>query len=426
MRTTLSPHISPSAEPRTRWDVVIVGGGVIGLSCALRLQASGRRCLLVDRGDPRIAASHGNAGHIATEQVAPLASWTTIRSAWRRRFAAGGPVDVPAPWAIRGWLWRFLQAASPGKERAGTEAMRGLLATAMQDWRRLVVDIGAPELLGEAGHHVVWESAATARRGRAAWRSADIGTVEVSTMPDAVREDIARGLSSALVDGLVFRGSGQIRDLERLRGSLLSAFLAAGGATMSNRIGGIRIDGERAQVLLADGVGLAANGVLVAAGAGSAELMTSLGHPTPLVHERGYHVHWTDHDWPAERPPLVFEDRSAILTRFDNGLRLAGFVEFVPPGRPPDPRKWARLRAHAQALGLPVRGEGDAWVGSRPTLPDYLPAIGRSRRVSNLYYAFGHQHLGLTLAATTAERVRQLFDDPMHPGLGAFAIERFD
>src|SRR3546814_13555454 len=104
-------------------------------------------------------------------------------------------------------------------------------------------------------------------------------------------------------------------------------------------------------------------------------------------------------------PPVVFEDRSMIVTRFRSGLRAAGFVEFGRAESPSDARKWARLRAHVQALGLPFRLPGEPWMGARPTLPDYLPAIGRARHAGNLFHAFGHQHLGLPLATITGAAV---------------------
>ena len=90
-----------------------------------------------------------------------------------------------------------------------------------------------------------------------------------------------------------------------------------------------------------------------------------------------------------------------IVTPFRSGLRAASFVEFARADSPADPRKWARLRSHVAELGLPFREPCSEWFGARPTLPDYLPALGRSRRAANLLYAFGHQHLGLTLAAIT-------------------------
>jgi len=97
-----------------------------------------------------------------------------------------------------------------------------------------------------------------------------------------------------------------------------------------------------------------------------------------------------------------------IVTPFRSGLRAASFVEFARAESPPDPRKWERLRRHAAELGLPLREPYSEWFGARPTLPDYLPALGRSRRTANLLYAFGHQHLGLTLAAVTGELIAAL------------------
>ncbi|PZU60880.1 MAG: hypothetical protein DI547_00020 [Sphingobium sp.] len=100
--------------------------------------------------------------------------------------------------------------------------------------------------------------------------------------------------------------------------------------------------------------------------------------------------------------PMV---RGAALV---SGIRAASFTEFGLPSSPPDPRKWEKLHGHLRELGLDLGEPVSRWMGARPTLPDYLPAIGISRRADNVIYAFGHQHLGLTLAATTGEIVSQL------------------
>jgi D-amino-acid dehydrogenase len=123
---------------------------------------------------------------------------------------------------------------------------------------------------------------------------------------------------------------------------------------------------------------------------------------------------------------VVFEDRSMILTRFAGGLRAASFVEYAGVDTPPDPRKWARLREHVEQLGILVHGEPAPWFGARPTLPDYLPALGRSGRFDNLAYAFGHQHLGLTLAAISGELLADLCAGRSGAvASAAFDLERF-
>ena len=393
--------------PATSASALIIGGGVVGRACALALQRDGWRTTLVDPESAEMPPSWGNAGHIATEQVEPLASWATLRSAPRRWHAFGGPLDLRQPLRQLPWLARYLRACAPARFEAGRRALRGLLAEALPAWRRLAQSIDAPALLQEHGHWVCWESDAGARRGRASWRGADIGTARFAELADARRDALQARLSVPLAGGIAFADTAQVADLPALAQALATAFARAGGLYRRARVRTLGREGRRVHALTDGDERLDADLVLVCAGVRSRALMAGLGVHAPLIAERGYHLQWAAHDWP-DLPPVVFEDRSMILTRFAGGLRAAGFVEYAGLDTPPDPRKWARLHRHVRELGIPVRGEPTRWFGPRPTLPDYLPALGRSARFDNLAYAFGHQHLGLTLAAVSGELLADL------------------
>jgi D-amino-acid dehydrogenase len=360
--------------------------------------------------------------------VEPLASRATIRSMPRRLFWRGGALSLPLR-DMRAWLpfgIRLLVAARPAPFAAGCTALTRVLGDAMEAWRRLLDRIGARELLLEDGHFIVWESEASAREGRALWEAAKTGK---ATLRDATPEELSRlaKLTAIPIAGAVrFSGSGQIADLGALADALTSAFAEAGGTRIEQGIERIDKKDGRAAAVAADGARHEASAIVVTAGAASRALLEPIGHVVPLIAERGYHIQSAETDWPMGTPPVVFEDRSMIVTRFRSGLRAASFVEFGRLGRPGDPRKWARLRSHVAALGMSFRLPGREWMGARPTLPDYLPAIGRSRRAENLFYAFGHQHLGLTLAATTAEAVRALVAGERPPfDTTPFDIDRF-
>jgi D-amino-acid dehydrogenase len=351
-----------------------------------------------------LAAAWGNAGHIATEQVAPLASRAMLRSAPRRLFAFGGPLALRRPLALAPWLRHFLRATAPDRFAAGQRALSALMSDALPAWRRLAALLGQSQLIDEGGHWVCWESDRSALAGAKAWRSTEIGTTtcaalasnQIDRLPAAVRGQVAAGLA--------FAGTAQITDLAGLRQALGEAFEAGGGIRRHAPVQSLRLRDGRVQAVDADGEAFVAEQILLCAGARSAGLLGGLGRPVPLAAERGYHLQWREHDWP-ELPPVVFEDRSVILTRFDGGLRLCGFLEFAAVDDPPDRRKWKRLEQHARELKLPVHGSPTRWHGARPTLPDYLPAIGRWPAARNLVCAFGHQHLGLTLAAVSAEQL---------------------
>jgi D-amino-acid dehydrogenase len=400
---------------------IVIGNGVVGLNVAIALQRRGTRVTIVAPDAPWRGASWGNAGHLAVEQVEPLASLATVRSVPARLFSRGGALALP-PRAVATWLpfaLRMLRASLPARFARGKAALTAALATAIPAWRRVLEEAGAAELLRVDGHYMVWETPGSAARGRAAWQAADTGT---ATVRDASAAEVARlqALTQVPIAGAIrFEGSGQIADTGMLGEALATLFVAAGGTMVHGRARGIADRGDGARVTLDDGRTLDARVAVVAAGAASAALVAPLRLRAPLIAERGYHVEGAPGDWPADMPPVVFEDRSMIVTRFAGRLRAASIVEFATLDTPPDPRKWARLRAHVAALGLSLREPTEPWIGARPTLPDYLPAIGRRGAVA---YAFGHQHLGLTLSATTGEALAAL----LHGQVPAFDLAPFD
>ena len=407
---------------------IVVGGGLVGLACAINLQARGVQTSLVDPAGPQRPASWGNAGHIAVEQVEPLASMATVKSFPRRLFWRGGALGLPLR-DIAAWLpfsLRLLAAARPSRFRAGKAALSAVLAEAIPAWRRLLGAAESRHLMVEDGHYIVWESEASAARGRAAWMGADTGPASCRDVTDAEMESLTGVIGFRPAGAIRFEGSGQITDLGVLAETLERHFEALGGRRVRGSVKLLRRGSKTISVVTDTNETLVAETVVVAAGAASGELMAPLGFKVPIIAERGYHIQTPNTQWPEGMPPVVFEDRSMIVTRFRSGLRAASFVEFGRLKSPPDPRKWARLKAHVRALGLSFGEPVSEWTGARPTLPDYLPAIGRADSFPGLYYAFGHQHLGLTLAAVTGEAIGALVtgETPV-VNISPFSLDRF-
>jgi D-amino-acid dehydrogenase len=132
--------------------------------------------------------------------------------------------------------------------------------------------------------------------------------------------------------------------------------------------------------------------------------LASFGVHAPLEAERGYHVELPNHA-PLIDAPILYADHSVVVTPMAARLRASSYLEFAGLGTPADPSKPLRLRAKLQHLGYRCERDGPSWMGPRPTLPDYLPGIGRADGEHALFYAVGHQHLGLTLAAVTADLI---------------------
>jgi D-amino-acid dehydrogenase len=181
--------------------------------------------------------------------------------------------------------------------------------------------------------------------------------------------------------------------------------------------GGIELDCERGFLRYDAGV--------IAAGAWSKQLAGQLGDHVLLDTERGYHLNI---DSPTEmRRPVVFPEKGFVLAPMQDGVRLTSGVELAGLDAPPDFSRIRRLLPHAQQM-LPGLSDKVTrqWMGYRPSTPDSLPVIGASPHTPHVFYAFGHQHLGLTLSAITGRLVAALVGGPAPEiDLSPYRVGRF-
>ncbi len=417
---------SRSKSPSLKSHIAVIGGGAVGAASALRLQQSGFQVTLIDPGEEEARASFGNAGQVVIDAAEPLASWGNVWSAPMRLFAFNGPldfcwrdIDLWLPWAFR-----YLKACDPARFEAGTRALGGLLERAVPTWREIAAAAGRPDLIDAAGHYQLWESDIAAAQGLKRMAATDVGPAEWRPLTEDERLRLSGRFAGRVKGGVFFENTVRLRDPGGTVRALWQGLIDAGGETVIGRVSRLAETDKGIDLTLDDGRTLNADQVLVAGGARSAALMRDLGVKASLVAERGYHLRFDDPDWPRDLPAILFEDRLIYLSSFDSGVRVTGFTEIGRPDTPSDPRKWKLLRKHLETLGVEIKGEVKQWRGNRPTLPDFLPAIGRLN--PRVLYAFGHQHIGMTLAAATAEAIGELAVSNTTPQrLAAFDIRRF-
>ncbi len=181
------------------------------------------------------------------------------------------------------------------------------------------------------------------------------------------------------------------------------------GATFRRaEVTALRPLGDGVTIEFADGTRLRAARVVVASGAWSRALTAPLGDLIPLDTERGYNTTLAPNDYDIRRH-LLYPGHGFVVTPLSTGIRIGGAVELGGLSLPPNfKRADAMLKKAAMFMpGLRTEG-GRQWMGFRPSLPDSLPAIGRSRPSPHILYAFGHGHLGLTQSAATGKLIAEL------------------
>ncbi|MCB2056225.1 MAG: FAD-dependent oxidoreductase [Geminicoccaceae bacterium] len=407
-------------------DVAVVGAGIVGVSCALFLQADGHRVTLIDRAAPGEGTSFGNAGVLSASSILPIATPGTLAR------VPSMLLDRHAPLRLRwthlprmaNWLRHFVQASRPGRVEMHAHAIRALVEPAGRAHDRLIQRCGAGDLVRSGGAFKLACDAAffdqTTRLERHFLERYDIPHAVLSG--DEVREH-EPAVSDAVVRGLHLEANRRVTSPVAYTRRMVETFLAEGGCVRREEVWGLD---------LMDGTGLVtASGrhpfdrVVIAAGAFSKKLAAEAGHRVPLDTERGYHV---EVPLPAHPPVHAMQalEHGFFMAPLEHGLRITSGVELAGLRAAPDYSIAERL---VPLAGRYVRGLEDTvrsrWLGFRPSLPDGLPVIGASRRHPQILFAFGHQHIGLTLGPITGRIVADLVAG-RDPGidLGPYAPDR--
>lgn len=408
------------------YDVAVIGGGIVGTACAVEMQRAGMRSVLIDRSGHTGGCAAGSAGVLATTFVLPLSDIAVVLRAPAMLIRRSGPLAMHPRHLphYSGWLTRFAINSLPSRQRTSIDGLKWLNSRALRAWNELLGREESTRLIRtrgmldvvRAGRSVTRLHASAARLNREGMRVDALSAAEVKELEPALGERTAGGTLHADVRHVV--------QPRAVADALVVAFTSSGGTLAVDDVTAIEPCADHLRVRGATGQ-VRARRVLIAAGWWSRELLAPLGVRVPLRAERGYHV-MARLDGPPLTRPVSFHEESFLATPLSDGLRLAGTVELAPPNAPP---RWTRADVLAD-LARPYLPSvspdlSTRWFGSRPSLPDSLPAIGALRSDPRVLYAFGHQHLGLTQAAITAQLVRDLVPGQARASAPDFSIERF-
>jgi D-amino-acid dehydrogenase len=414
----------------SRKSAIVIGAGIVGLSTAFSLSKDGIAVTVVDRDPPGDKASFGNAAGIAVTEVVPA---SVPGLAWK---VPGWLLDPLGPLAVRPahllnllpWLWRFARAGQHSEvERIG-KALAALNARVYDDLLPMLEAIGCAGEIHRKGALTVYETEAGFQHDADEWAFKRKHGIEVKMLT----ADDARALEPALgpivVRGVLTPQWSHINDPKLLVDRLRTWLEADRGVTIvTGDVHRLFIDNCRPWVVLNNQKTLSADCAVVAAGAWSGALARLLGDRVLLESERGYNTTLPSPGVTLERE-VIFAERKFVATPLSIGLRIGGAAEFGGLDAEANfKRSEALVTLASRYFPNLSRDNGIAWAGHRPATPDSLPVIGPSPRSANIFYAFGHGHLGLTQAATTGKLIADLVAGRAPPiDLAPYSISRFN
>jgi D-amino-acid dehydrogenase len=390
-------------------SVLVLGAGIVGVSCALELQRRGWDVTLLDRSAPGRETSYGNAGVMARSSLVPFNNpglWSSLPKLLRNTTAQFryDPVFVARHFS---WALAFLLHARKAVFDETTVALDALIRLSSQGHRRWLAESGVLHRLRTNGWIFLYRSEQAFAGSQLSRDTFDRFGVATQALNPAELSALEPDLQPIFPRALWIKDTDSVDSPGRVVEAYASLFASRGGRIEQALVSGLQRSGTGAawRIVLSDGATREADRVVVALGPWSKEFLArALGLGVPMAFERGYHLHYRAARGARLGRPIYDTGGAYVLSPMEQGLRLSTGVQLAARDAPKDPVQLGLAEAAArQAFPLESPLESEPWLGSRPTLPDSRPMIGECPGQPGLWLAFGHQHIGFSTGPGTAE-----------------------
>ena len=390
--------------------VAVVGAGIQGVCNALFLQKKGYQVTLFDRDEPGNSASYGNAGHFSPYASIPINRPDVLTDVPAMLLSSRGPLALKWSYVpkMMPWFLKFISNCRKEKMLHTAKYMHQILDLALPAFDELFEDVDMSGLIENNGILYFWNDQNLKSRDLEIKIREDLGVKQQLVTPKEIH-DLEPNIKPVYHGGVYYDYARHARNPKKILLKLFENFIEKGGKFLKLNIQDLNFD-EKKPVIRSETQRFLFDKLVIACGAFSKKLTDKLHEKIPLDTERGYHVHFKGFDNLIKRP-IIYLNRGFGMTPMEQGLRVVGTVEFGGLENPLSKSRIKNLIENAKELldGLP--DHEDEWLGFRPTLPDFLPVIGPSKNYDNVFYSFGHHHLGWTLGAISGKIITKMISN---------------
>ena len=396
-------------DGESKSSIGVIGAGIQGICISLCLIKKGFKVTLIDRDDPgKDSASYGNAGHFSPYASVPINRPDVLVDVPSMLLSSTGPLALKWNYVLKifPWFLKFIKNCSRKNMMHTAKYMHQILDLALPAYDELFEEIDISGLVESKGIIYFWTNKDLKSRELEINIRNELGIKQQLLTPHEIH-DLEPHIKQIYHGGVLYPNARHTRNPKKILLKLFDFFLKEGGHFEKQNVQTISFTSDNKPIIKTHLNFYTFDKLVVACGAFSKKLTDQVNEKIPLDTERGYHVHFKGHDHLLSRP-VIFLNRGFGITPMEQGLRVVGTVEFGGLDNPPSKKRIQNLVNSAKYLFPELEKHEDEWLGFRPTLPDFLPVIGPSKNHKNLFYSFGHHHLGWTLGAISGKIIAGL------------------
>ena len=409
-----------------KFKIGIVGAGIQGVSNALFLQKKGFDVTLFDRDEPgNPVASYGNAGHFSPYACVLMNRPDILLDVPAMLFSSTGPLALKWNYVPKmiPWFVQFIKNCTTKRMMHTAKNMHQILDLALSAYDELFEDINVDGLVEKKGILYIWNAQNLKSRNLEIKVRNELGVDQQVLSPKEIH-DLEPNIKPFYYGGVYYKYGRHARNPKKILLKLFNLFLKKGGKFIKKNVQDINFDEEK-PVVKSENQSYIFDKLVIACGAFSKKLTDNLGEKIPLDTERGYHIHFKNCDHLLTRP-VIFQNRGFGITPMEQGLRVVGTVEFGGLKNPLSKSRIKNLIDNAKYMLGDLPEHEDEWLGFRPTLPDFLPVMGPSKKYKNIFYCFGHHHLGWTLGPISGKIIAGMIaKENTNLNLSPYSSKRF-
>ena len=414
-------------DDKKKSSVGVIGAGIQGVCISLCLVKKGFNVTLIDKDEPgEKSASYGNAGHFSPYASVPMNRPDILVDVPSMLLSSTGPLSLKWNYVPKmiPWFIKFIKNCSRKKMMHTAKYMHQILDLALPAYDDLFKEIDISGLVENKGIIYFWTNKDLKSRELEINIRKELG-VEQQLLTAHEIHDLEPHIRKIYHSGIYYPRARHARNPKKILLKLFDLFLQKGGHFEKQNVNTINFSSDEKPIIKTNLNSYIFDKSVIACGAFSKKLTDEVNEKIPLDTERGYHVHFKGHDHLLTRP-VIFLNRGFGITPMEPGLRVVGTVEFGGLNNPISKKRIVNLVKNAKYLFPELTEHYDEWLGFRPTLPDCLPVMGPSKNYKNLYYSFGHHHLGWTLGAISGKiMARMIAGENTNLDLSVYSSLRF-